>query len=159
MLTARRSRPARARHTTTISWAVSGSGLSQPSKAGSVAHSHPLIAPVVVNHTDLPSAAGTFWTSRGELKVAWEYTREAMHASVALKATLPPNTEGTVIMPCATAEVTEGGDAVWKDGKYQAGAVAGVAGARLVPSCNGGKEEHVALVVGSGEYAFYAMCA
>jgi hypothetical protein len=132
-------------------------GLSQP--AGSVAHSHPLIAPAVVNHTDLPSAAGTFWTSRGELKVAWEYKREATRASVALEVTLPPNTAGTVMIPCATAEVTEGGKAVWKDGKYQAGAVAGVVGALLAPSRDGGNEEHVALAVGSGEYAFHAVCA
>ena len=107
----------------------------------------------------LPSAAGTFWTSRGELKVAWEYKREATRASVALEVTLPPNTAGTVMIPCATAEVTEGGKAVWKDGKYQAGAVAGVVGALLAPSRDGGNEEHVALAVGSGEYAFHAVCA
>ena len=131
-------------------------GLSQP--AGSVAHSHPLIAPVIANHTDLPAAAGTFMTSRGKLQVSWQHAGGTA-ASVSLKATLPPNTRGTVVLPCVAAQVSEGSNTIWKDGKLQGGGADGVITAYLTPSRDGGKEMHVAVVVGSGEYSFTATCA
>ena len=120
-----------------------------------MAFSHPLIAPAIVNHSALPSASGRFATPRGELAVSWAYDS----GRVALNVTLPPNVKATVMVPCTTSAVQEGGKPVWHGGKYQAG-VEGVTGARLAPSRNGGGEMHVAVACdGAGEYSFSAQCA
>ena len=70
------------------------------------AFSHPLIAPAIVNHSALPSASGRFATPRGELAVSWAYDS----GRVALNVTLPPNVKATVMVPCTTPAVQEGGN-------------------------------------------------
>jgi hypothetical protein len=43
-----------------------------------VAYSHPIVAPAIVNHANLPHASGRFQTMRGELMtVSWSYNAGA----------------------------------------------------------------------------------
>jgi hypothetical protein len=70
-----------------------------------------LIAPAMVNHTDLARASGVFQTMRGEIRVSWSYDQASHH--VALNVTLPPNVIGEVVLPCSAETVDEGGKAVW----------------------------------------------
>jgi alpha-L-rhamnosidase len=126
-------------------------GLQQGS---GTAFSHPVIAPRIVNHTDLPSAAGRWETPRGLLSVAWSLD-QTTH-SLSLNVSTPPNTAATVVFPCQSKSIVEGGVPVWSDGVFKAGAVKGIdAGAMQ----HGGLEDGlVAFSCGSGDYVFEASC-
>ena len=118
------------------------------------AFSHPVIAPRIVNHTDLPSAAGKWETPRGFLSVAWSFDRASL--SLSLNISTPPNTLSTVVFPCPSKSIDEGGVLVWSDGIFEPAAVAGVHAASMQ---SGGLEEGlVALSCGSGNYVFKGNC-
>lgn len=118
-----------------------------------VAYSHPVIAPAIVNHTELAQASGRFQTMRGEISVSWKYDA----GRLALNATLPPGVRGTVVMTCAAAVVYEAGQTIWPVDRLEAVRVEGLDDIWLVPSRDR-TEELVAVSVRGGSYAFDAEC-
>ena len=123
-------------------------------KQGSgIAYSHPVIAPAIVNHTDLTEASGRFQTMRGEISVSWKYV--AGHLTV--NTTLPPGVRGTVVMACVASMVYEAGQAIWPVDRSKPYQVEGLDGIRLVPSRDR-SEQLVAVSVRGGAYAFDAEC-
>eukprot|EP01044_Picomonas_judraskeda_P000115 COSAG03_NODE_5_length_26473_cov_42.749526_12_plen_153_part_00 len=123
-------------------------------KQGSgIAYSHPVIAPAIVNHTDLTEASGRFQTMRGEIVVSWKYAGSRL----TLNATLPPGVRGTVMMTCAASVVYEAGQAIWPVDRREVDQVEGVEGIRLVLNRDR-SEQHVAVSVRGGAYAFDAEC-
>ena len=121
-----------------------------------VAYSHPVIAPAIVNHTDLPHAGGRFQTMRGEIAVSWRYNS----GNLVVNTTLPPGVEAaTVVLPCAASEVREGGHILWTAQGNVLATVEGVLGVGL-RSVRGGaaEQDRVAVSCGSGTYSFTAQC-
>ena len=118
-----------------------------------VAYSHPVIAPAIVNHTDLTEASGRFQTIRGEILVSWKY--DAGHLT--LNTTLPPGIRGTVVMSCAATAVYEAGQRIWPFDGLDAVQVEGLDGVQLMPSRDR-NEQLVAVSVRGGAYAFDAKC-
>lgn len=121
-----------------------------------VAYSHPVIAPAIVNHTDLPHAGGRFQTMRGEIAVSWSYS----NGRLSLNTTLPPGVEAaTVVMPCAASEVHETGRMLWSAENHVVATVEGVLAVGLrSPRSGATKEDRVAVSCGSGAYFFTAQC-
>jgi hypothetical protein len=120
-----------------------------------IAYSHPVIAPAIVNHTDLTEASGRFHTMRGEISVSWKYDA----GRLTLNTTLPPGVRGTVVMGCTAAVVYEAGQTIWPVDRAEAAhvVVEGIDDIRLVPSRDR-TEQLVAVSVRGGAYAFDAEC-
>lgn len=126
-------------------------GLQQ--SRGSTAFSHPLIAPRIVNHTDLPHAAGRWDTPRGLLEVSWKFAT----GLVSLNVSTPPNTVATVIFPCKAEAIIEAATtAGWHGGEFTPGTSPGVEGAALRTA--GLDAGLVAFTAGGGSYEFSGQC-
>jgi alpha-L-rhamnosidase len=100
------------------------------------------IAPQVVR--DLKWVSGTVETLRGTVAVNWRRGDE----SLAIDVTIPGGSDAEIHIPkpqSGPATVTEGGRAVWQDGRYQGG-VPGIASARETAS-------EIIIEAGSGNYA------
>jgi hypothetical protein len=123
-------------------------------KQGSgIAYSDPVIAPAIVNHTDLTEASGRFQTMRGDILVSWKYTA----GRLTVNTTLPPGVRATVVMACMASVVCEGGQAIWPVDRNEPYQAEGMDGIRLVPSRDR-SEQLVAVSVRGGAYAFDAEC-
>ena len=84
--------------------------------------------------------------------MSWRFTRPHL----ALNVSAPPNTLTTVIFPCRTDTINEGGVAVWVDGKFRSGAVEGVLSAAVQKTRL--EEGLVGFQCSSGAYEFSASC-
>ena len=94
---------------------------------------------------DLRHASGSVRTLRGEVGCTWSRTDR----SVRVEAVVPVGSAAEVVIPkfnLRNVRVTEGGKAVWENGKFVPG-VAGVEGAA-------DKDGAVRIKIGSGRYAF-----
>jgi alpha-L-rhamnosidase len=94
---------------------------------------------------DLTYARGSLNTLRGHVYSYWKKTEN----SVILKVTIPVNSEAKVHVPAIGLEnltITEGGNTVWKAGKF----IEGVSGI----SAGGKTDDYVTFDVGSGSYVF-----
>ena len=94
---------------------------------------------------DLRHASGSVRTLRGEVGCTWSRTDR----SVRVEAVVPVGSAAEVVIPkfnLRNVKVTEGGKAVWENGKFVPG-VAGVEGAV-------DKDGAVRIKIGSGRYAF-----
>jgi len=110
---------------------------------GTVGFEALLLEPRMVR--DLRHASGSVRTLRGEVACAWSRT----DGGVRVEAVVPVGSSAEIVIPKLNRRnvtVTEGGQAVWQDGKFTAG-VAGVADAT-----DGGGA--IRITVGSGRYAF-----
>jgi len=94
---------------------------------------------------NITSVSASVRTLRGTVAAAWQ--RDGGRFS--LRATIPGNSTAQVAVPtlgAETVEVTEGGHAVWRDGKYENGRK-GIGGADRA-------SDAVVFTVGSGTYEF-----
>ena len=114
------------------------------------AFSHAVVMPQIVNHTDLPAAAGRWETPRGPVAVSWSF---AAPPHLSLNVSMPPNTAATVVFPCRAATIQEGGVVVWQSGAAVAGVADGVKTASLQHGTG-----LVEFAVASGDYAFGGPC-
>lgn len=102
-----------------------------------------LIEPRMVR--DLRHASGSTTTVRGEVAVSWSRTDKGVRVAV----TVPGGSEAEVVIPkfnLREVSVSEGGRALWSDGKYLDG-VAGVTGAVE-------KDGAIRVAAGGGRYVF-----
>ncbi len=102
-----------------------------------------LIQPQMVR--DLTHASGSTTTVRGEVACAWSRTGRGVRVAV----TIPGGSEAEIVIPkfnLRNIKVTEGGKAVWQDGKFLVGA-AGVTGAA-------DKDGAIRVKAGGGRYVF-----
>jgi alpha-L-rhamnosidase len=110
---------------------------------GSVGFEKVLLQPQMVR--DLRHASGSVLTLRGEVGCTWSRTDR----SVRVEAVVPVGSSAEIVIPefnLRNVKVTEGGKAVWENGKYAAGS-AGVEGAVE-------KDGLIRIKVGSGRYVF-----
>ncbi|OGD15265.1 MAG: hypothetical protein A2V76_08205 [Candidatus Aminicenantes bacterium RBG_16_63_14] len=102
-----------------------------------------LIAPQTVR--DLMHASGSTMTVRGEVACAWSRTERTIRVEV----TIPGGSEAEIVIPklnIRNIKVSEGGQAIWGDGKFVAGA-AGISGAV-------DKDDVIRIKTGGGRYVF-----
>ncbi|MCH5177550.1 MAG: family 78 glycoside hydrolase catalytic domain [Prevotellaceae bacterium] len=71
-------------------------------QAGTVGYRHILIAPQVVG--DLTSASTTYQSPYGKIACTWQL--DTLQRIFRLDATLPPNTNGQLLLPCADGSTT-----------------------------------------------------
>ena len=112
-------------------------------ETGSVGFERILLQPQMVR--DLRHASGSILTLRGEVGCTWSRTERG----VRIEAVVPVGSSAEVVMPkfnLRNVKVTEGGKAIWDNGKFVAGAP-GVEGAT-------DKDGAIRIKAGSGRYVF-----
>lgn len=110
---------------------------------GSVGYEKLVLQPQMVR--DLKHASGSIGTLRGEVGCTWSRT----DGSVRVEAVVPVGSAAEVVIPkfnLRNIKVTEGGKALWENGKFVAG-VPGVEGAA-------DKDGAIRIKIGSGRYVF-----